>query len=72
VASSASLIDELCDEKRFDKAVRGSLRRIRAIAGDGLFTGDTQEANWAKAHNILLPTFSQRAMVNYLPMMLDI
>ena len=72
VVSGAALIDELCDEKRFDKAVRGSLRRIRALAGDGLFTGDTQEANWAKAHNILLPTFSQRAMVNYLPMMLDI
>ncbi|QCK84364.1 cytochrome P450 [Phreatobacter aquaticus] len=72
VASGAALVDELCDEKRFDKAVRGSLRRIRAIGGDGLFTGDTQEANWSKAHNILLPTFSQRAMVNYLPMMLDV
>jgi cytochrome P450/NADPH-cytochrome P450 reductase len=72
MVSGASLVDELCDESRFDKAVRGALRRIRAIAGDGLFTGDTQEPNWAKAHNILLPTFSQRAMVNYLPMMLDI
>ncbi|MCA0318117.1 MAG: cytochrome P450 [Proteobacteria bacterium] len=72
VASGADLVDELCDEARFDKAVRGSLRRIRAIGGDGLFTGDTQEPNWAKAHNILLPTFSQRAMVNYLPMMQDI
>ncbi len=72
VASGADIVDELCDEKRFDKAVRGSLRRIRAIGGDGLFTGDTQEPNWAKAHNILLPTFGQRAMVNYLPMMQDI
>jgi cytochrome P450/NADPH-cytochrome P450 reductase len=72
VVSGADLVDELCDEKRFDKAVRGSLRRVRAIGGDGLFTGDTQEPNWSKAHNILLPTFSQRAMVNYLPMMLDI
>ncbi|MEI8146496.1 MAG: cytochrome P450, partial [Alphaproteobacteria bacterium] len=72
IASGHEIVDELCDEKRFDKAVRGSLRRIRAIGGDGLFTGDTNEPNWAKAHNILLPTFSQRAMVNYLPMMLDI
>lgn len=72
VVSDADLVDELCDEKRFDKAVRGSLRRIRAIGGDGLFTGETQEPNWAKAHNILLPTFSQRAMAGYLPMMLDI
>lgn len=72
VVSGADLAAELCDESRFDKAVRGSLRRIRALAGDGLFTGDTQEPNWAKAHHILLPTFAQRAMVNYLPLMQDI
>jgi len=72
VVSGASLVEEICDENRFDKAVRGSLRRIRAAAGDGLFTSDTQEANWAKAHNILLPTFAQRAMAGYLPLMHDI
>lgn len=72
VVSGASLVEEICDETRFDKAVRGSLRRIRAVAGDGLFTGDTQEPNWAKAHNILLPTFAQRAMAGYLPLMQDI
>ena len=72
VASGHDLVDELCDEARFDKAVRGSLRRVRAIGGDGLFTGDTQEPNWSKAHNILLPTFSRQAMSNYFPMMLDV
>ena len=72
VVSGHDLVDELCDEKRFDKAVRGSLRRVRAIGGDGLFTGDTQEDNWGKAHNILLPTFSRQAMSNYFPMMLDV
>ena len=72
VASGHDLVEELCDETRFDKAVRGSLRRVRAIGGDGLFTGDTQEANWGKAHNILLPTFSRQAMSNYFPMMLDV
>ncbi|MEM6618864.1 MAG: cytochrome P450, partial [Pseudomonadota bacterium] len=72
IVSGHDLVDELCDEKRFDKAVRGSLRRVRAIGGDGLFTGDTQEANWSKAHNILLPTFSRQAMSNYFPMMLDV
>ena len=72
VASGPDLVDELCDEARFDKAVRGSLRRVRAIGGDGLFTGDTQEPNWSKAHNILLPTFSRQAMSNYFPMMLDV
>jgi cytochrome P450/NADPH-cytochrome P450 reductase len=72
VVSGASLVEEICDESRFDKAVRGSLRRIRAAAGDGLFTSDTREPNWGKAHNILLPTFAQRAMAGYLPLMHDI
>lgn len=72
VVSGSDLVKEICDEQRFDKAVRGSLRRVRAVAGDALFTGETQEPNWAKAHRILLPTFSQRSMTNYFPMMLDI
>src|ERR1700744_3910481 len=40
-----ALVDELSDEKRFDKTVRGPLRRVRAIGGDGLFTADRPEAN---------------------------
>ncbi|MEO0327450.1 MAG: cytochrome P450 [Pseudomonadota bacterium] len=72
IVSGVELVTELCDESRFDKAVRGALRRVRTIGGDGLFTGDTQEANWSKAHNILLPTFSRSAMSNYMPMMLDV
>jgi cytochrome P450 / NADPH-cytochrome P450 reductase len=72
VVSGADLVDELSDETRFDKTVRGALRRIRAFAGDGLFTAYTNEPNWSKAHNILLPNFSQRAMVGYHPMMADI
>ncbi|MGB6116876.1 MAG: cytochrome P450 [Mesorhizobium sp.] len=72
VVSGAKLVEEICDEKRFDKAVRGPLRRIRGVAGDGLFTADTEDANWHKAHNILLPTFAQRAMTGYLPLMYDI
>ncbi len=66
------LVDELSDEKRFDKAVRGPLRRVRAIGGDGLFTADTDEPNWSKAHNILLQPFGNRAMQSYHPSMVDI
>ena len=62
IVSGHDLIDELSDEKRFDKAVRGSLRRVRAVGGDGLFTADTNEPNWSKAHNILLQPFGNRAM----------
>ena len=72
IVSSADLAAEICDEKRFDKTVRGPLKRLRSIAGDGLFTGDTDDPNWAKAHNILLPSFSQKAMGLYLPGMIDI
>lgn len=72
IISGAGLVAEVCDEKRFDKTVRGPLKRLRLIAGDGLFTGDTQDPNWSKAHNILLPSFSQKAMGGYLPMMTDI
>ncbi|MGB0410636.1 MAG: bifunctional cytochrome P450/NADPH--P450 reductase [Pikeienuella sp.] len=72
IASGHDIVDELCDENRFDKAVRGALRKVRGIAGDGLFTGETQEPNWQKAHNILLPTFGRQAMANYMPMMQDV
>ncbi|MEM9743556.1 MAG: cytochrome P450 [Pseudomonadota bacterium] len=72
IVSGPELVKELCDETRFDKSVRGPLRRVRSIGGDGLFTADTKAPNWSKAHNILMPTFSQQAMVEYLPMMVDI
>ena len=54
IVSGPELVNELCDESRFDKTVRGPLRRVRAIGGDGLFTGDTVDPNWSKAHNILM------------------
>src|SRR5882724_5760701 len=72
IVSGADLVDELSDEKRFDKAVRGPLRRVRAVAGDGLFTADTTEPNWSKAHNILMQPFGNRAMTSYHPSMVDI
>ena len=72
IVSGHDLVDELSDEKRFDKAVRGPLRRVRAIAGDGLFTADTTEPNWNKAHNILLQPFGNRAMQSYHGSMVDI
>ncbi|WP_024517251.1 cytochrome P450 [Bradyrhizobium sp. Tv2a-2] len=70
--SSHELVDELSDEKRFGKVVRGALRRVRTVGGDGLFTADTHEPNWSKAHNILLPPFGNRAMQSYHASMVDI
>lgn len=72
VVSGHKLVAEVCDGARFDKSVDGALEKVRAFAGDGLFTSRTQEPNWKKAHNLLLPTFSQRAMKGYHSMMVDI
>jgi cytochrome P450 / NADPH-cytochrome P450 reductase len=72
IISRFSLVDEVSDDTRFDKQVAGSLHTLRALVGDGLFTAFTQEPNWGKAHRILLPNFSQKAMQGYFPMMLDL
>lgn len=70
--SGHELVREVCDESRFDKSIEGALHKVRAFGGDGLFTSWTHERNWQKAHNILMPTFSQRAMKDYHDMMVDI
>src|SRR5215204_4682002 len=72
VLSGFDLVDEVCDEKHFDKFLGQGLRNARVVAGDGLFTSWTQEPNWKKAHDILLPSFSMRAIKDYYPMMTDI
>src|SRR3954454_16121198 len=72
VVSGFDLVDEMCDDERFDKLIGGQLRNLRAFLGDGLFTAWTQEPDWGKAHNILLPNFSMQAMKGYMPMMADI
>lgn len=70
--SHPDLVAELCDERRFRKIPGPGLRAVRSFAGDGLFTAFSEEPNWAKAHNILLPAFSQRAMRGYYDMMLEV
>ncbi|WP_438823752.1 cytochrome P450 [Bacillus sp. JJ1764] len=70
--SSGELVKDACDESRFDKLVNAPLQKVRSFSGDGLFTSWTKEENWKKAHNILLPSFSQSAMKGYHSMMVDI
>src|SRR5215831_1398026 len=73
IASSFELVDPLCDESHFDKNVGAGLRVLASgPAGRGLFTSETQDPNWRKAHNVLLPSFSMDAMRGYYPRMLDI
>ena len=69
---AADLVAELCDETRFRKLIGPPLSFLRAGAGDGLFTAHPDEPNWGKAHRILLPAFSQRAMKGYFDVMLEV
>ncbi len=66
------LTAELCDETRFRKIPGPGLRVVRKFAGDGLFTAFSDEANWGKAHRILLPAFAQRAMRGYFDLILEV
>ncbi len=58
---SAELVEVVCNEKRFRKLISPPLTTLRPLAGDGLFTANGDEPNWALAHRILIPAFSQRA-----------
>lgn len=72
IISSFALADEVCNDTLFDKALAPGLQVAQMLAGDGLFTAETSNPNWRKAHAILLPYFSRQAMRDYLPMMVDI
>ena len=72
VASSQELVNELCDEKRFDKRVHTVIQHQRDNAGDNLFTAHTQEANWGLAHRILMPGFGAPSLRNMFQAMWDI
>lgn len=67
------LVAEVCDETRFFKQIEKTpLEHVRDYTGAGLFTAHQREEEWAMAHRILLPAFSQRAMKNYYGQMLEI
>jgi len=65
-------VNEVCDDKRFDKALADGLFALRGALGDGLFTAYTDEPMWGIAHRILLPAFGHAAMERYHPAMLDL
>jgi cytochrome P450/NADPH-cytochrome P450 reductase len=71
VISDPALVDEICSDQYFDKMIGTTFQQIRVFLGDGLFSAYTEEPNWHKAHNILLPNFSLQAMKRYIPEMLD-
>ncbi|MGE0296907.1 bifunctional cytochrome P450/NADPH--P450 reductase [Pseudonocardia sp.] len=73
VAHGLEMVDDLCDDARFDKLVGLSQREFRKThKSAGLFTADTDDPLWKSAHDILLPSFSTWAMKGYLDPMIDI
>jgi cytochrome P450 / NADPH-cytochrome P450 reductase len=72
IVSGFDLVDELCDDTRFDKTLGPAVSAAGKGESQGLFTAMTDDPNWSKAHNILLPNFSLAAMQRYFLMMLDL
>ncbi|MDO4928280.1 MAG: cytochrome P450 [Corynebacterium sp.] len=60
--SSQRLVNEICDEDRFYKHIHPDLENLRPGGHDGLITAYTWEPNWGKAHRILMPAFSPKAL----------
>lgn len=71
VLSDPGLIDDVNDETAWEKHVGHSLKKLRPLGGDGLFTAYNHEPNWRKAHNVLMPVFAKTAMESYHSTMLD-
>lgn len=69
---SQALVNDLCDESKFEKVVAGALYQVRNMAGAGLFTAHGWEKEWKLAHKLLIPSFGPLAIRNMFPEMLDI
>ena len=62
VINNYELLNEVCDEKRFEKVPAGAQNEVRNLLGDGLFTAFNGEKNWYIAHRILMPKFGPLAI----------
>ena len=73
VVSGLDLVSEICDDARFDKVITAGLSILAEGPVDaGLFTAQTDDPMWARAHGILMAPFSMQAMRDYMPAMIDI
>ena len=73
IVSGADLVEEICDDTRFGKQLGPGLKAPQdGLSSQGLFTSETDDPLWRRAHNILMAPFSQQAMRGYLPRMVDI
>lgn len=72
VIGSAELVAELSDDTRFEKDVHKALVKLQPLGGDGLFTAQTREEAWGRAHRVLMPAFGPVAVRSMFDQMQDI
>ncbi|KAF5387254.1 hypothetical protein D9757_006892 [Collybiopsis confluens] len=70
--NSQELANEVSNDTRFRKSVGASLKEVRHLVGDGLFTAYEDEPNWAIAHRLLMPAFNTLAIRDMMEDMRDI
>jgi cytochrome P450/NADPH-cytochrome P450 reductase len=72
IVCTQELVNYVCDETKFRKILSKPLTEVRNLTGDGLFTANNDEPNWALAHKILVPAFGPMAIRGMFPQMMDI
>lgn len=56
---SRELVNEMADDNRFSKFTHRLHREMRAVFGDGLFSAESTDKAWWKAHRLLVPAFGR-------------
>ncbi|KAJ1961442.1 hypothetical protein IWQ62_003868 [Dispira parvispora] len=56
----------LTESEYFSKRISYPLGELQAVAGNGLFTSDTDTEEWHLAHKLLMPAFSASAIRGYI------
>ncbi|KAJ7048509.1 NADPH--cytochrome P450 reductase-like protein [Mycena amicta] len=73
VVGGYDLFDQMCDETRFYKVVRGALAELGKENAQGLFTARSEsDIDWQQAHRILIPAFGPLAIEEMFEEMHDI
>ncbi|KAH7031507.1 bifunctional P-450:NADPH-P450 reductase [Microdochium trichocladiopsis] len=63
IVSNWKLVNEACDDSRFQKSLKGDLEELRTAVHDGLFTSKgEEEENWGVAHRVLVSAFGPLAI----------
>ncbi|CAG8961894.1 hypothetical protein HYFRA_00013694 [Hymenoscyphus fraxineus] len=70
--STVDLMTEICNEKVFEKIIKGGLLQVRNGVDDGLFTAHTGEHNWEVAHRVLMPAFGPLSIHSMFDEMYDL